>query len=335
MAYLYPETLVSTTASTSSTPCSPTTQKFRLSRTPSAASSTQLFAQTTPRTPSPPVAQACVPHTPVAMEQSFQLQMQQQLYAVSQMAHFEAMARAHRQQQYHQRKYPHLPSTVPSDSFSDSNHSDEEVAANAAGFIHDVIAIRDAPLTPSKTTQTKSMPWPSNMPTAAPTHANTPSVLPSTQPATSNAVGHDVAAVNRKPNPDKSAKYVFDCYPFPMTWSDAMSRREAAQQRFLKLERGRRASRNVRKRKEPSSDEESDEADGSVDTSCPYCHKSYRQNNSFYKHLYEHHPQWSTVSKTYSLSKHQQVMMMQTAELLLSLRNPEKHGVQPLVRFEV
>ena len=56
---------------------------------------------------------------------------------------------------------------------------------------------------------------------------------------------------------------------------------------------------------------------------------------SFFKHLYEHHPKWQYVAETYNMSKHQQVQMMQTAELLLSLRQPLKHGLQPLVRFDL
>jgi hypothetical protein len=67
---------------------------------------------------------------------------------------------------------------------------------------------------------------------------------------------------------------------------------------------------------------------------------------SFFKHLYEHHPCWPIIAKEFNVSKHQQVcvrdlcklltaqvMMMQTAELLLSLRDPVNYGRNPLVKF--
>lgn len=66
---------------------------------------------------------------------------------------------------------------------------------------------------------------------------------------------------------------------------------------------------------------------------CKRCGKEYRQNNSLYKHLYEHHPGWNGVSKHYNLSKHQQVMMMQGAEVLLSFRQPERYFRAHPVRF--
>lgn len=66
---------------------------------------------------------------------------------------------------------------------------------------------------------------------------------------------------------------------------------------------------------------------------CCLCHKQYQQHNSFYKHLYEHHPFWPTVSSKYQLSKHQQVLLMQTAEVLLSFKKPNVYGRIPAVRF--
>ena len=66
---------------------------------------------------------------------------------------------------------------------------------------------------------------------------------------------------------------------------------------------------------------------------CTHCHKTYRQHNSYFKHLYEHHPFWEDVSTEFNLSKHSQVMLMQTAEVLLSLKRPQAYGDIPRVRF--
>lgn len=66
---------------------------------------------------------------------------------------------------------------------------------------------------------------------------------------------------------------------------------------------------------------------------CTHCHKTYRQHNSYFKHLYEHHPFWENVSTEFNLSKHSQVMLMQTAEVLLSLKRPQAYGDIPRVRF--
>ena len=136
---------------------------------------------------------------------------------------------------------------------------------------------------------------------------------------------------------DASAqRFVFDGHSAPLTWKQSMLLRERAQKKFLTLRRGRRASRAVRRRREEmglTADGPDDVESGAVDTKCPQCGKSYRQNNSFYKHLYEHHAKWDYVSETFNLSKHQQVMMMQGAELLLSLHQPLTQGLHPLVRF--
>jgi len=75
-----------------------------------------------------------------------------------------------------------------------------------------------------------------------------------------------------------------------------------------------------------------DEDDGTP-CPCPHCGKEYRQNNSLYKHLYEHHPYWQEVAKTFNLSKHQQVMLMQSAEVLLSFKRPDSYAQIPPVRF--
>lgn len=131
-------------------------------------------------------------------------------------------------------------------------------------------------------------------------------------------------------------RFIFEGHATPLTWEQTMILRRKAQTKFLSLRRGRRASRAIRRRREElglAPDGPDDEESGAVDTSCPQCGKSYRQNNSFYKHLYEHHSKWDYVSETFNLSKHQQVMMMQGAELLLSLHRPLTYGLHPLVRF--
>jgi uncharacterized C2H2 Zn-finger protein len=131
-------------------------------------------------------------------------------------------------------------------------------------------------------------------------------------------------------------RFAFEGHGSPLTWEQTMILRQKAQTKFLSLRRGRRASRAIRRRREElglAPDGPDDEESGAVDTSCPQCGKSYRQNNSFYKHLYEHHSKWDYVSETFNLSKHQQVMMMQGAELLLSLHRPLTYGLHPLVRF--
>lgn len=110
---------------------------------------------------------------------------------------------------------------------------------------------------------------------------------------------------------------------------------------YQNIPRGRRASRNKGKRNSltshgtssPSSGSESEGSNGAIETSCPHCKKSYRQNNSFYKHLYEHHPQWCHVSEQFGLSKHKQVMLMQAVDLLLSIKRPDEYAIHPLVRF--
>lgn len=65
---------------------------------------------------------------------------------------------------------------------------------------------------------------------------------------------------------------------------------------------------------------------------CSLCKKQYQQHNSFYKHLYEHHPFWGNVANSLGLSKHAQVMVMQSAEVLLSFKKPgiygDYHGVE-------
>lgn len=108
---------------------------------------------------------------------------------------------------------------------------------------------------------------------------------------------------------------------------------DEARERYSSFVRARRASRSKLRVVRGGSKEKEEDDDGSVPTFCPHCNKEYRQNNSFFKHLYEHHPFWQSVAKEHNISKHQQVMLMQTAELLLSLRYPQTYGRNPLVKF--
>ena len=87
--------------------------------------------------------------------------------------------------------------------------------------------------------------------------------------------------------------FQFDEAAEAITWRAAMQQRKAARERYLHVRRGRRASRFKGKGKGGSSSSsssssssnsasacsDSDEDSGAVDTSCPYCNKSYRQNN--------------------------------------------------------
>lgn len=66
---------------------------------------------------------------------------------------------------------------------------------------------------------------------------------------------------------------------------------------------------------------------------CCMCGKQYSQHNSYFKHLYEHHPSWTSVSRRFRLSKHQQVIMMQSAQALLSFKRPNNPLAIPCIRI--
>ncbi|PVZ96480.1 hypothetical protein BB558_007633 [Smittium angustum] len=51
---------------------------------------------------------------------------------------------------------------------------------------------------------------------------------------------------------------------------------------------------------------------------CGVCGKKYKHRSSLYKHLWEHHESWETCLK-YNLSKHQQVKMMEAAQVLVNM----------------
>eukprot|EP00045_Choanoeca_perplexa_P001497 m.19971 g.19971 ORF g.19971 m.19971 type:complete len:237 (+) comp10982_c0_seq1:445-1155(+) len=148
--------------------------------------------------------------------------------------------------------------------------------------------------------------------------------------ATSLAVPSNTEPI--PPPAESSALYVYAEGIMPE--AHAKQLQASARDRYMQVQRGRRASRAKRRRRELGGCSSSeDEADGAVSTQCPHCNKTYRQNNSLFKHLYEHHPHWQNVSEQYNFTKHSKVQIMQTAELLLSLKAPTQHGLQPLVRF--
>jgi hypothetical protein len=96
--------------------------------------------------------------------------------------------------------------------------------------------------------------------------------------------------------------------PFSDESEQSRKRSDDARETYSSLVKARRASRTRLRLLRGSAREEEEEADdGSVPTFCPHCHKEYRQNNSFFKHLYEHHPAWQLIAKEFNVSKHQQV----------------------------
>lgn len=62
--------------------------------------------------------------------------------------------------------------------------------------------------------------------------------------------------------------------------------------------------------------------DGQVNTPtvhrCEICGKSYKNRNCLLKHGWEHHDQWAT-SREVCASKHQQVQLMEAAQLLVEI----------------
>lgn len=73
--------------------------------------------------------------------------------------------------------------------------------------------------------------------------------------------------------------YVFEDGVY--SWRAAMKQHQLAQDSYLRVERGRRASRAKRRRRELGlAEQESEESDdGAKSTTCPHCSKCYRQNN--------------------------------------------------------
>ena len=63
---------------------------------------------------------------------------------------------------------------------------------------------------------------------------------------------------------------------------------------------------------------------------CEYCEKKFSQYNSYLKHRYKHHPFWNNNCL---YSDHEQALLIQSAELLLSLKRPEVYATNPLVDF--
>ncbi|KAJ1743696.1 hypothetical protein LPJ78_000932 [Coemansia sp. RSA 989] len=51
---------------------------------------------------------------------------------------------------------------------------------------------------------------------------------------------------------------------------------------------------------------------------CEVCGKRYKHRSCLHKHLWEHHDAWETCLK-YNLTKHQQVQMMEAAQVLVDM----------------
>ncbi|KAJ2020597.1 hypothetical protein GGI14_000745 [Coemansia sp. S680] len=57
---------------------------------------------------------------------------------------------------------------------------------------------------------------------------------------------------------------------------------------------------------------------GRMSCVCGVCGKRYKHRSCLHKHLWEHHDAWETCLK-YNLTKHQQVQMMEAAQVLVDM----------------
>ncbi|CAG8486324.1 2322_t:CDS:2 [Funneliformis caledonium] len=57
---------------------------------------------------------------------------------------------------------------------------------------------------------------------------------------------------------------------------------------------------------------------------CHECGKKYKHRNCLVKHLWEHHESWELCLK-FNLTKHQQVQMMEAAQILVDLACIKQH----------
>ncbi|CAG8548899.1 6108_t:CDS:2 [Rhizophagus irregularis] len=57
---------------------------------------------------------------------------------------------------------------------------------------------------------------------------------------------------------------------------------------------------------------------------CHVCSKKYKHRNCLVKHLWEHHESWELCLK-FNLTKHQQVQMMEAAQILVDLACIKQH----------
>jgi len=57
---------------------------------------------------------------------------------------------------------------------------------------------------------------------------------------------------------------------------------------------------------------------------CNHCGKKYKHRNCLVKHLWEHHESWELCLK-FNLTKHQQVQMMEAAQILVDLACIKQH----------
>ncbi|KAJ1658795.1 hypothetical protein IWQ61_002020 [Dispira simplex] len=55
---------------------------------------------------------------------------------------------------------------------------------------------------------------------------------------------------------------------------------------------------------------------------CNVCGKKYKHRSCLIKHRWEHHESWESCLK-YNLTKHQQVQMMEAAQILVEMIKPE------------
>ncbi|PIA15610.1 hypothetical protein COEREDRAFT_81937 [Coemansia reversa NRRL 1564] len=67
-----------------------------------------------------------------------------------------------------------------------------------------------------------------------------------------------------------------------------------------------------------SSEGRSSTSPGRSPCMCSVCGKRYKHRSCLHKHLWEHHDAWETCLK-YNLTKHQQVQMMEAAQVLVDM----------------
>ncbi|KAJ2504505.1 hypothetical protein GGI11_007339 [Coemansia sp. RSA 2049] len=63
---------------------------------------------------------------------------------------------------------------------------------------------------------------------------------------------------------------------------------------------------------------------GRAACSCRVCGKQYKHRSCLNKHLWEHHDAWEACLK-YNLTKHQQVQMMEAAQVLVDMMTLKSH----------
>ncbi|RHZ82209.1 hypothetical protein Glove_112g35 [Diversispora epigaea] len=78
----------------------------------------------------------------------------------------------------------------------------------------------------------------------------------------------------------------------------------------------------------PTSDDQKEHGSTSLVSkttyTCHVCSKKYKHRNCLVKHLWEHHESWELCLK-FNLTKHQQVQMMEAAQILVDLACIKQH----------